>query len=83
MTLEISAVYKDADQSARMYVCFACGLKLSKQDAFSSRAVFSFETKIWKKIYKIDGGLIAHSLIFANPNIQQNKGKFIYFLKQA
>ena len=35
MTLEISAVCKDADQSARMYVCFACGLKLSKQDAFN------------------------------------------------
>ena len=83
MTLEISAVYNDADQSARMYVCFACGLKLSKQDAFSSRAVFPFETKIWKKIYKIDGGLIAYSLIFANPNIQQNTGKFIYFLKKA
>ena len=28
MTLENSAVYKDVDQSARMYVCFACGLKL-------------------------------------------------------
>ena len=28
LTLETSAVYKDADQSARMYVCFACGLKL-------------------------------------------------------
>ena len=28
MTLDTSAVYKDVDQSARMYVCFACGLKL-------------------------------------------------------
>ena len=78
------SVYKDADQSARMYVCFACGLKLSKQDAFSSRAVFPFETKIWKKNnIQIDGGLIAYCLIFANPNIEQNTGKFMYFLKQT
>ena len=36
-----------------MYVCCACGLKLSKQDTFSSRAVFPFQTKIWKKYTKL------------------------------
>ena len=50
MTLEISAVCKDADQSAWIYVCFACGLKLSKQDAFSSRARQKFEKKYTKLI---------------------------------
>ena len=75
MPLETSAVCKHADQSARVYVCFACGLKLSKQDAFLPRAVFHFETKIWKKIYKIDGGLPGYCFIFANPNTQQNTGK--------
>ena len=83
MALETSALYKDVDQSARMYVCFACGLKLEKQDAFLSRAVFPFETKIWKNLYKLDGSLTAYCLIFANPNIHQNTGKFMYFLKQA
>ena len=58
MTLEVSAVCEDADQSAWIYVCFACGLKISKQDAFSSRAI----QKFGKKKYKIDGGLNAYIL---------------------
>ena len=79
-TLETSAVYKDADQSVRL---FCMQVETLKASCNLSRAVFPFETKIWKKIYKIHGGLTAYCLIFANPNIHQNTGKFMYFLKQA
>ena len=83
MTLEISAVL-DADQSARMYVCFACGWGWHYQSKmhFHPELYFLLRQKIWKNI-QVDGGLIAYCLIFANPNIQQNTGKFMYFLKQA
>ena len=33
------------------------------------------------KIYKIDGGLTAYCLIFANPNIHQNTRKCMYFFE--
>ena len=33
-------------------------------------------------IYKIDGGLTAYCLLFANPNIHQNTGKFMCFLNR-
>ena len=47
---------------------------------FYPELYFLLDKKL-EKIYKIGGGLTAYCLIFVNPNIHQNKGKFMYFFE--
>ena len=78
MTLEISAVCKDADQCAWIYVCFACGLKSQSKMHFHPERDKNLEKKNAKLMV---AWLHIYCLIFVNPNLQQNTGKIYVFLE--
>ena len=78
MTLKISAVCKDADQSAWIYVCFACGLKSQSKMHFHPDRDKNLEKK-----YKIDGGLIAYILFDFCESKSTTKHRKIYVILET